>query len=199
MQDRRGEVDTQRKLIIGCADLLLVHPWIDDDQRHTDRLLVRVPLVRQAVLGVVVAVVRRKNHKRVVEHALLFELVEDDAAGRIDFRRHAVVVLHHPLELLGIVEAPVPTLAALVLVGEEVRQVLPALLGRVHRHGDLHVLIQLHRLGLWQKLVLMRILGVGREETDRQRKGFVFGCWSRNLSASYSLRFVTWTLPYSSV
>ena len=50
----------------------LWHAWVADDEWHTDAFLVRIPLVSQAVLGVVVAVVGGEDDESVVEHTLFF-------------------------------------------------------------------------------------------------------------------------------
>ncbi len=85
----------------------------------------RFGAIGKAVLGVVVTVVGGENDEGVFINALLLELGDDLAAGGVHLGGEAVIVFHHFLILLGSVEAPVPAVAALVLLGEEIWETFP--------------------------------------------------------------------------
>jgi len=82
-EDGGSEVDTKGEVVVGAAVLFLRHAWVADDEWHTDAFLVRIPLVSQAVLGVVVAVVGGEDDEGVVQDPLFFELIEYLAAGAV--------------------------------------------------------------------------------------------------------------------
>ena len=118
-KDGGSEVDTEGEVVVGAAVLLLRHARVADDEWHTDAFLVRIPLVSQAVLGVVVAVVGGEDDEGVVQDPLFFELIEYLAAGAVHLGGKPVVVLHHALVFLGRVKAPVPAIAAFVFLVKE--------------------------------------------------------------------------------
>ena len=117
-----------------------------------------------------VAVVGGEDDEGVVQLALAPDLLQDGGAGRVDLRRHPVVVPHHVLPLVVRIVPPPPSRPALVVVRKEARQTGPVRVV-VFWVRDVVIAIEPHGLVLRQILPLVAIDRVGREEghVDKER------------------------------
>ena len=145
-----GEIDVEREVVVGGAVLGGGHTGIADNEGRTDALLIRIPFVGEAVLGVEVAIVAGEDDERVFQDSLFAQFGEDAAARGVHFGRKSVVVFHHRLVFFGRIEAPVPADSAFVLlVGDEGREAAEVGVGSGGRDWNSNVFVEFHaaRLG----------------------------------------------------
>ena len=114
----RRNVDVERHAVVDLAATILRGTRIEDDERHANRVLVDVPLVRETALAEEVAIIRGKDDDRVIGQSVPFECRADAAHDEINARDHAVIARDHFLILLRLIEAPVEADAALGLAKE---------------------------------------------------------------------------------
>ena len=131
-----------------------------------------IPFVGEPVLPVEEPVIGGKNHQGLLQHALPLQFREDPPTHRVRLGHEPVVVAHHLLVLLWLVEPPMPADAALVaLVRDEGRQAAVMRLRGRRRHRDADARVEPEALGLGQKLLRVLVLRVGRDKGEREAEG----------------------------